>query len=109
MLSGAAALALEECAPLTFMKVDEQRFPALKLAYAALKQGQDAACILNAANETAVSLFLEKKIAFTGISVLVDKALQEIYTERAYNLQDLLHKDQQVRSQVTAWARRYSV
>ena len=109
MLSGVTALALEECAPLTFMKVDEQRFPALKLAYAALEQGHDAACILNAANETAVSLFLEKRIAFTGITVLVEKALQEVNTERAYSLQDLLHKDQQVRSQVAAWARAYSV
>ncbi len=52
---------------LRFLPPDEVRFPAPKLAKDAIKAGGDAAVILNAANEAAVRLFLERKIAFTDI------------------------------------------
>jgi 1-deoxy-D-xylulose-5-phosphate reductoisomerase len=45
---------------LNFEPVDHERFPLLKLAYRAIKQGGTAGAILNAANETAVTAFLQR-------------------------------------------------
>lgn len=60
---------------LRFLPPDEKRFPAPRLAREALEAGGDAAVILNAANEAAVRLFLERKIKFTDIIETVEKTL----------------------------------
>lgn len=60
---------------LRFLPPDEERFPAPKLAKDAIKAGGDAAIILNAANEAAVRLFLERRIAFTDIVNTVSDAM----------------------------------
>ncbi len=52
---------------LTFAEPDTVRFPAPELAKQAMKAGGDAAVVMNAANEAAVRLFLERKIRFTDI------------------------------------------
>ncbi len=52
---------------LRFFAPDERRFPAPALARRAIAAGGDAAVVMNAANEVAVRLFLERKIAFTDI------------------------------------------
>ena len=57
--------------PLIFERADETVFPALRLARDAIKEGGLAPCILNAANEAAVKLFLEKKISFPRIWQIV--------------------------------------
>lgn len=62
---------------LRFLPPDEDRFPAPRLAREALEAGGDAAVILNAANEAAVRLFLERKIKFTDIVRTVEKTLGE--------------------------------
>lgn len=54
--------------PLTFSKVDEKRYPCFKLALDAAKAGGVYPCAVSGANEEAVRLFLDKKIAFTEIS-----------------------------------------
>ncbi|ASQ89617.1 1-deoxy-D-xylulose-5-phosphate reductoisomerase [Prosthecochloris sp. GSB1] len=74
--SGIKKLALTEIATLTFEEPDMDRFPALRLAFDALKAGQTCPAVLNAANEIAVAAFLEKKIGFTDIPAIVDKTLQ---------------------------------
>lgn len=63
---------------LTFMKVDEERFPCLQLAYEVGKRGGALGAALNAADEEAVKLFLEGKIKFTDIPKLISSALEEI-------------------------------
>ncbi len=60
---------------LTFLPPDEQVFTLPKLAKYSLSLGKNASCILNAANEAAVSLFLNGKIEFTDISEIVEKTL----------------------------------
>lgn len=60
---------------LRFLPPDEDRFPAPRLAKYAIKQGGTTAAMLNAANEAAVRLFLENRIAFTDIVNIVDKTL----------------------------------
>jgi 1-deoxy-D-xylulose-5-phosphate reductoisomerase len=60
---------------LTFEKPDMDTFRNLALAYAAMEQGGNAACILNAANEIAVDAFLKDRIGFLEISdVIIESA-----------------------------------
>ena len=62
---------------LTFFAPDEERFPATRLAREAAQAGGAAPAVLNAANEIAVAAFLDRKIAFSRIAVLVERALTE--------------------------------
>ncbi len=52
---------------LTFEKPDTDRFPCVELGHYALRRGGNTACVINAANEVAVSAFLRRQIPFTGI------------------------------------------
>ena len=61
---------------LTFEKPDLDRFPALGLAWAALRKGSGATTVLNAANEIAVSEFVAERISFTGIPALVEATME---------------------------------
>jgi 1-deoxy-D-xylulose-5-phosphate reductoisomerase len=61
--------------PLTFEDPDPIRFPALRLAREALKRGETAPTILNAANEVAVDAFLKGKIGFLDIARIVEETL----------------------------------
>jgi 1-deoxy-D-xylulose-5-phosphate reductoisomerase len=60
---------------LTFEKPDLDRFPALGLAWQALRTGAGATTVLNAANEIAVSEFVNGSITFTGIPALVEATI----------------------------------
>lgn len=62
--------------PLEFYAPDLEKFPALRLAREAGERGGLYPCVLNAANEIAVELFLTKKIGFTDIPALVELALE---------------------------------
>ena len=64
-------LELTEIGSLTFKKPDTDTFKLLGLAYDVLGKGGNMGAALNAANERAVALFLEKKISFTDIMDLV--------------------------------------
>ena len=63
---------------LTFEQPDRIAFRNLDLAFEALKRGGNAACALNAANEVAVQAFLEEKIAFTTISELNERIMDNV-------------------------------
>jgi len=71
----AKRLDLAEIGSLTFEKPDLDRFPALGLAWQALRTGSGATTVLNAANEIAVAEFVAGKIGFTGIPALVEATL----------------------------------
>ena len=71
----AARLDLARLATLTFEEADNERFPALGLARAALRAGGGAPTVLNAANEIAVAEFLAGRLSFAGIPVLVEETL----------------------------------
>jgi 1-deoxy-D-xylulose-5-phosphate reductoisomerase len=70
--SQARRLDLAEVGQLTFEAPDLARFPALRLAIDALKAGGGLPTVLNAANEIAVTAFLDGRIAFPGIAGLVE-------------------------------------
>jgi len=60
---------------LEFGRVDEARFPCVRLAYSALARGGTAPAILNAANEVAVASFLEGRLGFTQIPAVIENVL----------------------------------
>jgi len=61
---------------LHFEKADEVRFPCLRLAREALAAGGTVPAVLSAANEVAVSAFLERRLGFTGIAAVVERAIE---------------------------------
>ena len=71
----APALDLLTCGPLTFDPINETAFPCFALAREAAKRGGTACTAMNAANEEAVSLFLQDDIRFYDIADAVSRAL----------------------------------
>jgi 1-deoxy-D-xylulose-5-phosphate reductoisomerase len=63
---------------LTFEAPDETRFPALRLARAALSAGGAAPTVFNAANETAVAAFLDRRLGFLDIAGVIDETLDRL-------------------------------
>ena len=78
---------------LDFEAPDLEAFPCLRLAYAALAAGGSAPAVLNAANEEAVSAFLQGRIGFLSIPALVEEALQGMSHAAADSLDALLDAD----------------
>jgi 1-deoxy-D-xylulose-5-phosphate reductoisomerase len=87
---------------LEFSPPDLERFPCLRLAYDALKQGGAWPIVLNAANEVAVDEFLAGRLRFPGIPAVIDAALNA--SDRDSAAPDSLAD---VRA-VEAWARAFS-
>jgi 1-deoxy-D-xylulose-5-phosphate reductoisomerase len=71
----ATKLDLAKIGQLTFEAPDFVRFPALRLAYDALRTGNGATTVYNAANEIAVAAFIDEKIRFGAIARLVEATL----------------------------------
>ena len=82
---------------LSFERPDKERFPALSLAYQALRAGGAAACILNAANEEAVDLFLKGAIKFGQIYSIVNETLLRLGSQRADTLEEVEYADAMAR------------
>ena len=82
---------------LDFQEPDLVRFPALKLARQAMQSGGLAPAILNAANEIAVSAFLQQKIGFLQIAETVEHTLNHVQNGVAESIDVILHTDQQAR------------
>ena len=82
---------------LTFFEPDLEKFENLKLAFEAIKQGGNAPCVLNAANEIAVEAFLKGEIAFVEIPELIRKTLDKIEYKKIENLETLFECDRQTR------------
>jgi 1-deoxy-D-xylulose-5-phosphate reductoisomerase len=95
--SGVEPLDLIQVGQLDFETADEKRFPCLKLARDAFKEGGTSMTILNAANEVAVASFLNKQIKFTDIPKLIDKTLQNIQSNAAHHLDVILEDDRRAR------------
>ena len=102
-----ARLDLASIAKLEFEAVDDERFPAIRLARQALEDGRASPIVMNAANECAVDAFLEGQCRFTDISSIVEEAL-----ERGFSLSDaeadeaqleaIVDLDREVRRYVTS-------
>ena len=73
------------------------KFPALQLAYAALRSGGDATITLNAANEIAVAAFLQKRIGFLAIAQTVAETLASVATSAVSCIDDVFAADSRAR------------
>jgi 1-deoxy-D-xylulose-5-phosphate reductoisomerase len=98
----AGRLDLAELGALEFEPPDVERFPCLRLAYAALEQGGAWPVVLNAANEMAVEAFLAGCITFPMIPQVIERALDAADEETSppRSLADIRATD--------AWAREFS-
>ncbi len=87
---------------MTFFAPDEVRFPATRLAREAAEAGGAAPAVLNAANEIAVAAFLDRKIAFSRIAVLVENVLnQNDLPDAPRTLEEVLRVDEDARRRAT--------
>lgn len=95
--AGVAPLDLVSLGRLHFEAPDMDRFPCLALARQALRQGNGATGVLNAANEVAVEQFVTGRVRFTDISRINAHALQNYTVAAPTNIEDLFRLDQSVR------------
>lgn len=95
--NGSAPLRLDQVGTLQFEQPDETRFPATRLAREAMMAGGAACCVLNAANEEAAVAFLQRKIRFPDITLVVQRALDAVGHLRADSLEEVLEADRAAR------------
>ncbi|WP_454258515.1 1-deoxy-D-xylulose-5-phosphate reductoisomerase [Pseudoxanthomonas mexicana] len=95
--SGVGGLDLLRHPRLEFEAPDTDAFPCLRLAWEAMAAGGTAPAVLNAANEVAVSAFLQGRIGFLSIPALVEDALAALPATPADSLDALLAADAQAR------------
>jgi 1-deoxy-D-xylulose-5-phosphate reductoisomerase len=94
-------LDLAALARLTFEPPDPVRFPALRLARAALADGGTAPTVLNAANEAAVAAFFERHIGFLDIARTVERTLDALPARPLASLEDVVAIDLEAREVAT--------
>ena len=95
--SGVEPLDFFTTAAFEFEQVDFKKYPNLKLAIEACKQGQAACTALNAANEIAVEAFLQEKIKFTEIFKLNETSVNKFVSEEVTCIDDVVRLDECVR------------
>lgn len=95
-------LNLAEVAQLQFFEPDFKKFPCLRLAYAALRQGGTCPAVLNAANEVAVEHFLNGQVRFSDIAALNERVLEAHDKQPVTDLEGLLEADRWARSHARA-------
>lgn len=83
---------------LSFFEPDYDKFECLSLAYQVMEAGGTAPCILNAANEIAVSRFLGGEIKFLQIPQIIKDSLSRIENHRKPDLNTIFECDRQTRS-----------
>jgi len=88
---------------LDFETPDLDRFPCLRLAYEAARQGGAHCIALNAADEIAVEAFLGGDIHFTDIPGTIEAVLQATPESHPATIQDVLLLDEQARDLSRAW------
>jgi len=95
-------LDLTQQGELNFLPVEQKRFPALALGYAALRAGGTMATALNGANEVAVAAFLAGRIGFREIHRIIDKTMQRHTNGQARDIGTVLDVDRWAREQATS-------
>ena len=85
---------------LSFSEPDTDTFPALDMAFEALKAGGTIPAVLNSANEAAVGLFLEGRIRFTDIVRIVDETIKKHVKLEDPSLEDIIDTEKWAREEV---------
>lgn len=84
---------------LTFEEPDYVNFPCLKLAFDALKESGTMPAVMNAANEVAVNLFLDNKIRFTHIPLIISNVMNEHRVNNNPTIDDIIEVDEWARKE----------
>jgi 1-deoxy-D-xylulose-5-phosphate reductoisomerase len=100
--TGLSRLNLTECSSLSFCEPDTGRFPALKTAYIACRIGGCMPAVLNAANEVAVTAFLEGKLKFPEISTVVAETMARMDYREDSDIETILAVDSMARIESAA-------
>ena len=85
---------------LTFEKPDLETFPCLNIAYEASRQGGCMPCVMNAANEVAVQWFLQEKIRYAEIPVLIENALAKADFCVPQSVEEYLEIDKETKNRI---------
>jgi 1-deoxy-D-xylulose-5-phosphate reductoisomerase len=93
---------------LSFERPDFERFPAIELAYAALRSGGAAPATLNAANEIAVAAFLEGRLPFLQITAVIEETLKVLPASPLGTLEDVLAADDRARARANQIIARFN-
>ena len=96
-------LDLKRHGQLNFMPLEKRRFPALSLAYAALREGGTMPTVLNAANEVAVAAFLDRRIGFREIHRIITRTMHKHRNRRATEVGEILEVDRWAREKASSW------
>ncbi len=91
---------------LEFFKPDTENFPALRLAYEALREEGTMTAVLNGANEAAVELFLSKAIAFNSIPVLVERVMASHRNFKNPGIEDIIYWDGWSRKEIAGMVKK---
>ena len=87
---------------LTFEKPDREVFPCLNMAYKASAAGGGMPCVMNAANEVAVKMFMQEKIKFTDIPRIIENALANAPAIHPHTIEDYITLDSETREKLTS-------
>ncbi|HXG51952.1 MAG TPA: 1-deoxy-D-xylulose-5-phosphate reductoisomerase [candidate division Zixibacteria bacterium] len=90
---------------LNFLPVERKRYPALALAYEALREGGTMPAVLNAANEVAVEAFLAGRIRFLEIHRIIERTMQQHVRRHPRDIEEILDVDRWARERAAALAR----
>ena len=82
---------------LSFEPVDYSRFPCMRLALDALKEGDFAPAVLNAANEIAVQRFLNEEIPYIRIPEVIESCLTRLHSQADLSVHAIKEIDQEAR------------
>ena len=93
IINNFSRLDLNKIGQLTFRKPNFNKFPCIKLAYQALERGGTMPAVLNGANEIAVNAFLNSKIRFLEIPVIIRNTMKEHKPKYSPNISDILDAD----------------
>jgi 1-deoxy-D-xylulose-5-phosphate reductoisomerase len=96
--SGAEPLNIFNVRRMDFEEPNLERFPCLRLAYKAIEAGGTMPAVLNAANEIAVDAFLNRRVRFTDIPVIIERCMDAIEVKAADSLEIVLDQDKLART-----------
>ncbi len=94
-------LDLVQAGRLEFQAPDLDRFPCLRLAYRALREGGTCPVVLNAANEVAVAAFLDGRLGFTMIPAMIERVMNDHRSEPVSSVDVVRRVDTWARGRAT--------
>ena len=84
----------------TFEKPNREMFPCLDMAYKVSAAGGGMPCVMNAANEAAVKMFMEEKIKFTDIPRIIEHALATAPSVKPQTIEEYIALDEETKRSI---------